>query len=307
MAFTVKEFFKRFPDDQACLEAIMQARLGTDGRMDCPSCQRAAHWYKIEGVNKETGEVRPRKAYACQWCGHHYYPCVGTPFEDSRTALVSWFYAMFLFTSSRHGVPAKELQRQLGVTYKTAWRMGHQIRKLMATEEPASIGGHVEIDDTLVGGVSHGVGTGHGRENKAIVLGAVERGGKIIGRVIPAATKENIGKLVREKVRPRSTVSTDEALAMHAVFRGTNYRHGYVNHSAKEWVKGQHHTQSIENLWSRLKLSIKGTHISVSKKHLGKYVAEFTYRFNERGRSDEMFDDLCAAASQPRKLSELGR
>ncbi len=114
---TIAQFFKQFPTDEACLEHLMQVRYGLEG--ECPKCHEKTRFSRVSS----------QRAYACQWCGWHTYPCVGTPFQDSRTSLRLWFYAIYLFTVSRHGVSAKELQRQLGVTYKCAHRMGHQIRK----------------------------------------------------------------------------------------------------------------------------------------------------------------------------------
>ena len=127
--FTVTQFFKRFADDDSCLEHLMVIRYGES--LDCPKCGRYGKFSRIRKV----------PAYQCAWCGHHIHPMVGTPFEGSHTPLQKWFYAMYLFTTSRHGVPAKELQRQLGVTYKTAWRMGHEIRKYM---------GEVDGDDSCL-------------------------------------------------------------------------------------------------------------------------------------------------------------
>src|SRR5690606_23931736 len=118
-AQTIQQFFKQFPSDDACLEHLMNVRYGLEG--DCPKC----------GIATRFSRVSSQRAYACQWCGWHTYPCVGTPFENSRTSLQLWFYAVYLFTTTRSGVSAKELQRQLGVTYKAAWRMGHEIRKHM--------------------------------------------------------------------------------------------------------------------------------------------------------------------------------
>jgi transposase-like protein len=117
---TIQEFLAKFSTAEACLQHLFDTRFG-QGHV-CPSCNRKAKWYRIEA----------ERAYSCQWCGHHLHPTVGTPFEDSRTPLQLWFYAIYLFTTSRHGVPAKELERQLGVTYKTAWRMADLIRKHMA-------------------------------------------------------------------------------------------------------------------------------------------------------------------------------
>ena len=120
MKYTVQDFHKEFPNDDACLDRIFQIKY--EDAPFCPTCEKLTKHYRVSG----------RRQYACQFCGHQVAPCARTPFEKSRTNLQKWFYAMYLFTSSRHGVPAKELERQLGVTYKTAWRMAHELRKLMA-------------------------------------------------------------------------------------------------------------------------------------------------------------------------------
>ena len=149
---TIREFFKEFPDDETCLQHLFNVRFGQG--YSCPKCERPSNWYRIKA----------ERAYSCQWCGHHLHVTVGTPFEQTRTPLQLWFYAIFLFTTTRHGVSAKELQRQLGVTYKTAWRMGHEIRKHMAqvdgNDPIGGIGKTVQIDETLVGGRITGKGPG---------------------------------------------------------------------------------------------------------------------------------------------------
>jgi transposase-like protein len=140
-SITLKEFLGQFPDDESCLKHLFDVRFGQGYK--CPKCQRKAKWYRIQA----------ERAFCCGICGHHLHPTVGTLFEDSRTSLQSWFLAIYLFTTSRHGVPAKELERQLGVTYKTAWRMGHQIRNHMAqVDDELPLYGEVEIDETYVGG-----------------------------------------------------------------------------------------------------------------------------------------------------------
>ena len=122
--YAFKQFSSEYPDDAACLDKIMLMTCGGT-QFECPHCHKQSKFHRIE----------KRRAYACQECGHHIYPCVGTVFEKSRTPLNKWFYAMYLFTSSRHGVPARELERQLGVTYKCAWRIAHELRKLMASAD----------------------------------------------------------------------------------------------------------------------------------------------------------------------------
>ena len=120
MRYTYQQFQAEYPTDEACLDKIMSMKFGE--KSHCPGC----------GAETKFHRITKRRAYVCQLCGHHVYPCVGTPFEKSRTSLQKWFYAMYLFTTTKHGVPAKELERQLGVTYKTAWRIAHELRKLMA-------------------------------------------------------------------------------------------------------------------------------------------------------------------------------
>ena len=179
-ALTVSQFFKRFPDDETCLEHLFNVRYGQ--HHTCPKCKREAKWYRIKA----------ERAYSCQWCGHHLHPTVGTLFENTRTGLQLWFYAIYLFTTSRHGVPAKELERQLGVTYKTAWRIGHEIRKHMALvdgEDPLS--GNVEVDETYVGGKSTGGKRGRGAPGKTIVFGMMQRGGDVMTKVCYGCQEQN--------------------------------------------------------------------------------------------------------------------
>ena len=163
---TIQEFLAKFSTAEACLQHLFDTRFG-QGHV-CPSCNKKAKWYRIQA----------ERAYSCQWCGHHIHPTVGTPFEDSRTPLQLWFYAIYLFTTSRHGVPAKELERQLGVTYKTAWRMADLIRKHMATvDDEWPLFGNVEVDETYIGGRTKGMGR-HYTGNKAIVFGMMQRDGQ---------------------------------------------------------------------------------------------------------------------------------
>ena len=157
---TFYKFQKQFPDDNACLHQILISRYGGT-RFDCPKCARASKFHR----------VKQQRNYVCQRCGHHLYPCVGTPFERSRTPLHKWFYAMYLFAMSCHGVAAKELQRQLGVTYKTAWRMAHEIRKYMAeVDKKNPLTGIVEVDETYVGGRHSGGKRGRGAQRKTVVF-----------------------------------------------------------------------------------------------------------------------------------------
>ncbi len=277
--FTVQDFFNRFPDDDACLTHLFKLRFGTDPT--CPKCSKG----KLYRLTKEP-------AYSCSHCGHHVHPMVGTPFALTRTPLQKWFYAMYLFAMSRHGVPAKELQRQLGVTYKTAWRMGHEIRKFMGeVDGDGSLSGHVELDETWVGGYRKGKSGRASMKSKAVVFGMVQRGGEIITRVVPDDRKATLLPHIHAHVEKTATVSTDEHPAYRSLSK-EGYEHGTVNHGRDQWVNGIHHTNSLENFWSQFKRSIRGTHVHVSRKHLSKYLGEFEYRRNMRSIPEFIFGRL---------------
>jgi transposase-like protein len=282
--FTITNFFQRFPDDDACLDHLMQVRYG-----DCTICPKCEKEGKFNRLSKSP-------AYACSWCGHHIHPMAGTPFYRSRTPLQKWFYAMYLFTTSRHGVPAKELQRQLGVTYKCAWRMGHEIRKYMGNVDgDDGLSGHVEIDETLVGGKDGKPGRPSGIDSKkVIVLGMVERDGDLMTKVVPNVKRATLYREIEANVEKGTTVSTDELGSYHTLGE-RGYKHGMVNHNQKQWTNGIHHTNTIEGFWSILKRAISGTHVHVSRKHLPKYLGEFEYRYNRRKEPQSMFDELLRA------------
>jgi len=188
---------------------------------------------------------------------------------------------MFLFTSSRNGVSAKEVQRQTGVTYKTAWRMCNLIRKYMGwVDGDRPLGGPdgapVEADKAFIGGVDK-----KGHDDKAVVLGMTERGGEIIMRVIPSRRAFDVDREIEAHVLPGSTLYTDDAGAFRHM-NDNGYRHETVEHSSGEYVRGVVHTNNIEGFWSNLKRSLAGTYVSVSKKHLQTYLREFEYRWNLR-------------------------
>jgi transposase-like protein len=278
----------RFPTDDSCLDHLMDVRYGLSG--SCPKCEREGKYHR----------VKKRPVYECQWCGHQISPMAGTPFAKSRTPLQKWFYAMYLFTTSRHGVPAKELQRQLGVTYKCAWRMGHEIRKYMTdVDGDGSYGGgaHVEMDETFVGGRKRRpsrVYGGNPAKDKTIVFGIVEREGSLQTYVIDRRTRKNVQAHIDKRVVKGSTISTDEAPCYQ--FLGKHgYKHGTVCHEDYEWKNGIYHTNTIEGFWARLKSSIRGTHIHVSKKYLPNYLGEFEYRYNMRKSPKWMFERLLGA------------
>jgi transposase len=273
---TIIEFMQMFPDDDACLEHLFKVRFGADH--ECTRCGETGKWKKLAKM----------PAYTCQ-CGNHIHPMVGTPFHKSHTPLQKWFYAMYLFTTTRHGVPAKELQRQLAVNYKTAWRMGHELRKYLGlVDGDTPISGHIEADEAYLGGRRKARKGKSPLTNKVIVVGMVERGGSLITRVVPDTSKNSLEVTVTENVLPGSRISTDEHHGYNDLDK-CGFQHETVNHKREEYVRGDVHTNTIEGFWSMIKRSIRGTHIHVSKRHLPKYLAEFEFRWNLRHHPEVMF------------------
>ncbi len=278
---TIQDFFKQFPDDDACLDYLMAKRHGK--ALDCPKCGKHGKFHR----------VRRHPAYECAWCGYEIFPMVGTIFHRSHTPLQKWFYAIYLFTTSRHGVPAKELQRQLGVSYPTALRMSHEIRKYMdEVDGEPPLTGHVEVDETYVGGKRPGK-RGRGAAGKSVVFGIMERGGELFTKVVPDAKRKTLFAEIARQVPEGTRISSDEFVVYHTL-SNLGYDHDTVDHGAKEWSRGDTHVNSLEGFWAQLKRSIKGTHISVSAKHLPKYLGEFEYRYNRRKAPQGMFAELLA-------------
>ena len=234
---TVRQFFQKFSDDQTCLEHLFAVRF-SQGHT-CPKCERSAKWYPLKA----------ERAFTCQWCGNHIHPMVGTIFEGSRTPLQLWFYAIFMFTTTRNGVAAKELQRQLGVTYKTAWRMGHKIREHMAlVDGDGMLEGKVEVDETYIGGYRPG---GQGGKGKAIVMGMLEKDGDVVTEVIPDRTSKSLMPHIRDHIEKGSEVHTDEHKGYNPLDRTDDYARKSVNHSQEEYVgEDGETTNSIEGFFS---------------------------------------------------------
>src|SRR6202011_2774316 len=286
--FSVRDVSTEFPNDDACLTRVMEVRYGL--RHVCGRCGKDSTFHKISG----------RLAFSCAACGGYVYPCAGTIFQDTHTPLQSWFYAIYLFIATRHGVSGKELQRALGVTYKTAWRMGQQIRKLMGSADEFKIlKGLVELDEAYVGGHRHGK-RGRGAEGKTIVMGMAERGGKIAAQVIPDVQKKTLRGVVLDNVEPGSIVSTDELMS-YGLLTGDGYKHGMVKHGSKEWSyydyrhDAVHNTNRVESFWRLFKKSVASTHIHISSKYAARYLDEFAFRSNHRVMGNAMFDLLIAA------------
>lgn len=285
--FTIKEFRKQYPNDAACLDRIFQIRYG---KIDsCPSCGHIADFRR----------VTTRKCYQCRFCYHQLYPCAGTIFHKSSTPLTYWFYAIWLLIVTRNGVSAKTLERNLGVTYKCAWRILHKIRNLMGNDDISRLTGFVELDETYystyrdkknknqISKNSHGRST----DDKTPIFGMVERRGKVIAKVVDDVKKETLYPIIESKVDKQAKVFTDEYpgyVNLHTL----GYNHGMIKHELKRYREGEISTNTIEGYFSQIKRMIGGTHTWVSQKWLQNYVNEACFRYNHRGKGNDMFNTL---------------
>lgn len=280
-----------YPDDATCLERLWRERHAPDGHTAfCPKCGRERRFHR----------VRSRPSYSCDSCGKHLHPTKGTIFEKSSTSLHLWFYAMYLMTSTRCGVSAKALERELGVTYKTAWRMFNKIRVQLMADDGEPLSGDVEVDETSVEGkprkhMNRQQAARYRERSRATVLAAVERGGRVKATVLPGRRGPALNRQVIEWVRPESIVITDE----WAAYRGLDRHfiaHSRINHSAT-YVDGSTHTNTIEGFFGNLKTGIRGNYKKVSRRWLQGYLNEFTWRYNERNSGRAMFTALLRRAA----------
>jgi transposase-like protein len=258
----------QFGSEDKCREYLEELRW-PEG-VECPRCE-----------GRTISRLSRRRQFECDGCRYQFSVTAGTVFHDSHLPLWKWFLAIYIVSESKKGVSSKQLQRMLGVSYKTAWYLSHRIRDAMGDDEQPLLRGIVEIDETLVGGKRPGYGAGY-RGNKSTVVGAIERGGEIRLRVVPNRSRENLHGFIR-------AVVADEAEALHTdefvSYRGIgdeDTRHETVEHRAEEYVRGDVHTNGIESAWSLLKRSIIGSYHHVSVKHLPSYLDEMEFRFNRR-------------------------
>lgn len=270
MKYNIKAFRKEFGTEAACLTYIFRQKYPT------------AHTYYPLSERKAMVDAK----------GHHIHPLAGTIFEKSSTPLLVWFEAIYLFSIAKNGVSAMELQRHFGVTYKTAWRMGHKIRQLMK-QDKGLLSGIVEVDETYFGKK----GTHQTKfKNKSALLGMVERGGRVRAQTIPGRETHILLGKIRANISKKAHIMTDE-FKVYAKLPGLGYKRSSVNHSKYQWRKGNAYTNTIEGFWGQLKRSIRGTYSFVSPQHLQKYVDEFAFRYNQRHSSEPCFRTLISHAA----------
>ncbi len=256
----------------------------------CPRCSSA----KISRIVK-------RDTFDCDECRYQFSVRVNTIFHDSPLPLWKWFPAVFMMIQARKGVSSNQLKRTLGVSYKTAWYLTHRIRKAMQEMNAIKLFGTVEVDETYVGGKNRGKGIAAKLDNKTMVLGAVERGGRIRLRVDKRADRKTLRKFIDENVAGYvKNIYTDQWKA-YGDMNDFDTKHETVDHSKEEWVRGDVHTNTVEGVWSLFKRSIIGSYHQVSAKHLDAYLDEFEWRFNNR-KNVNLFRDTILKRSRERLL-----
>ncbi len=293
--YSLMEFMRDFPNDEACLVWLWETRYAVAEGSDeghCTKCQEVRTFKRYETRQQ-------RQSWTCTACGLHVHPTAGTIFHKSSTSLHLWFYAMYLMTSTRCGISAKQLERELGVTYKTAWRMFHLIRNELMADQGDPLSGTVEMDEMYVGGrprqsdrakwgavadtSARKQASARWRDAKKVpVFGMVERGGKVAAYVVPSTQAPALGKHIEARVLPATVIHTDEAPVYVGLARKGGFEHKRIKHKANVYVEGDTHTQTIEGFWSLVKRGIGGTHHSVSAKHLQGYLNEYVWRYNNR-------------------------
>lgn len=310
--FTVAQFIREFSTEAKCIAHLAELRF-PDG-ITCPKCEQVTEHYLIA----------KRKCYECKECGNQFYPTKGTIFYRSRTPLTVWFYVVFQMAQTRCGVSAKEIERQTGVTYKTAWKMCQLVRAALAEGSLDAMRGTVEIDEAYVGGKPRYKGQSRrGRgTRKQPVFGIVERGedgrvNRVRGFVVSDTQRDTLLPIIADNVEDGSTVYSDE----YAVYRplgDLGYGHDWVQHRRWQYAKeevnydtgevlsaeGQNpvHTNSIEGFWSHVKGGVTSVHKGVSPRYLQRYVDEFAFRHSNAKKETPMFTAMLsriADAGQP--------
>ena len=273
---SVIEFLDYFKDEDTCLDVFEKIRF-KDG-YNCPHCK-----------HNDVYKFKNRRLYKCKKCHKKFSAKVGTIFESSKIPLKKWFLAAYLLTSAKKGISSVQMANQLGVTQKTAWYMVHRLRQILFNEN-MDFSGVIEIDETYIGGKESNkpkhkrIPNTQGRslKSKTAIVGIINRENETRRKTITAFKVDNVkGKTIRELIKTvdrNVTIYTDE-------FRGYNslskeFNHQQVNHSIKEWVNGDVHTNNIENFWSLFKRGYLGIYHWMSKKHLQLYINEFSFRYN---------------------------
>jgi transposase-like protein len=282
---TLTDAIRYFADEQVCIDTVAQMRWPNGPQ--CPKCNSGEirqHW------------LATQKRWQCRDCGKQYSVKVNTIFEDSALKLDKWLTAMWMLANCKNGVSSYEIQRAVGVTQKSAWFMLHRIREAMKNKsirKLGSTGGPVEVDETFVGGNPKKMHRtrraklqlAYGREHKAVLMGMLDRDAREIRtKVIPNAKRETLQSEILRQIQGTGTVYTD-GWQGYDNLEAQQFVHETVTH-LDEYVRGNVHTQGIENFWSLLKRTLTGTYVAVEPFHLDAYADEQAFRFNNRATKD---------------------
>ena len=274
---TILELLENVKDETDARNLITKMRW--DGTPICPHCD-----------STEICAFSDKKRYCCKSCDKQFTVTVGTIFENSKIPLKKWLIALFFAISNKKGITSIQLSKQIGVTQKTAWFMLQRLRQMFEDKAPELLDGTIEVDETYVGGKHRGK-RGRGSENKTPVFGMVQRGGRIIARTVVDTKQRTLQPIIEQYAVKGCEIMSDEWWAYRHLSKA-NYIHQFVTHGRYEYVRGRVHTNTIEGFWGFFKRGIRGLYQWVSRKHMQRYVNEFTFRYNNRKESiEDMFLD----------------
>lgn len=274
MKYTIRDLHTDFSNEEACLTWLV-AWLYPDG-ITCKQCQKVTKHHRVTG----------RPAYACDRCGHHEHPMAGTIFQNTRVPLIDWFHAIWLMSMNKAGTSAEQLKREIGVTYKTAWRMLHQIRSMMEAPDE-QLTGEVEIDETFIHPNPYKRSTAgkkfgyDARRTGSVIFGMVQRGGSVKVWHVQSTGARVLQPLIKQHVAPGTLIHSDGWTAYRKL-PTMGFAHRWTDHGKGEYYTPESYTQNIENVWSHLKRGIKGVYRNVSDKYLQLYAQEYAWRYSHR-------------------------